>query len=353
MGKKRRGSYLFNFIGIILVISVVFISMSAATLKAQTITLRYADFMPPRGPEVESLKWLMDEITKRTKGQVQFQQYFGGSLLGPRELLKGIQAGTADMAHIPVPYHPKELQPWTVTQSFIHGPSLENRPALYWEMYEQCPELAANLKSWNQKLVAIVHFADTSIGGTREVKGLADLKGLRVRCSGGYDAKHITDVGGKVVFIPGSETYSAMQKGAIDVNFAPVTTYYKYRLFETAKNNFIIKLPMFNGTFGLLTMNLNKWNSLPADVQQTITSVRKEFEKFIVAKITELLDENINDLKARGVVITEMSGEDVSRWADLTEESSKIQWISEAEKAGIPGKTLMDRITSLMKKHSN
>ena len=102
--------------------SVVLLGLLPRGLDAETITLRYASYNPPRGMGAQTSMWMMAEITKRTKGKVKFQQYFGGSLLKSRETLRGVQMGTADMGYIFVPYFPKELRLWSVAEPFVRGP---------------------------------------------------------------------------------------------------------------------------------------------------------------------------------------------------------------------------------------
>jgi len=314
----------------------VLLFIATPDLEAKTITLRYATHNPNRGVEAESAIWMMDEITKRTNGEVKFQQYFGQSLLKVREILRGIQNRTTDMGLLGTSVFPKELPQWQVTLPFIQGPvDPKKKAAFFWELYEQSPELKTELAGLNQR------------------KALAEIKGMRVRCAGGYDAKHVTDLGAKVVFIPGPEVYSAMQKGALDVNYAPVTTYHKYRLYEIGESNHLLVIPQFQGMPFLININMDTWESLPAEVQQIISQVGKEYSKIQTDKILTAELQVRDEMAKAGCTIIDLSKEDVQHWADISEKGCITKWVEEAQKMGLQGEKLMERTIGLIKKYSD
>jgi len=285
---------------------------------------------------------------------VKFQQYFGQSLLKVREILRGIQNRTTDMGLLGTAVFPKELPQWQVTLPFIQGPvDPKKKAAFFWELYEQSPELKTELAGLNQRLVAIAAFGNMSIGGPKPLKALAKIKGMRVRCAGGYDAKHVTDLGAKVVFIPGPEVYSAMQKGALDVNYAPVTTYHKYRLYEIGESNHLLVIPQFQGMPFLININMDTWESLPAEVQQIISQVGKEYSKIETDKISTAERQARDEMAKAGCTIIDLSKEDVQHWADISEKGCITKWVEEAQKMGLEGEKLMERTIGLIKKYSD
>ncbi|SDU18751.1 TRAP transporter substrate-binding protein DctP [Desulfobacula phenolica] len=326
----------------------------APSAMAKKITLRYASYNPPRGMGAQTAIWMMDEITKRSKEDVNFQQYFGGTLIKARETLRGIQRGTADMGYLFVPYFPKELQTWTVAEPFVQGPvSPARRGSFFWELYDHSPEMEKQLKQWNQKVVAIRVFGMHSVGGSKPIKSLIDLKKQRVRCAGGYDALHMGDFGAKIVFLKGSEVYSAMQKGAVDANYTPLTSYYKYRLYEIGKNPHLLLIPQFVGSIGLVTINLDTWNNLSADLKKIISEVGREYSRIQDEKIRELEKEYIENMKTNGCNIFQVSKEEIKNWAEVTQGPSKIKWITSAREQGVSGaEQLLERTENLIRKYT-
>lgn len=317
------------------------------------VTLRFATYCPPQGMEGECSTWMMDEITKRTNGKVEFEQYFGESLLKSREILRGVQEQSTDMGYLFVPYYVKELGQWTVATPFLNGPAdPKERADLFWELYEESPELEAQLASWNQKLIAIHVFGNLSVGGPRPLATLADLKGLKVRCAGGYDAEHMSALGATIVFMPGPEVYSAMEKGAVDASYTAFTSYHKYRFYEIG-DHYLLIIPQFCGAIGLITINLDTWNSLSSSVQDAISEVGKEYSIIQPEKVLALEKEYEDEMIAAGCTIIEVSEEEVQHWADISEEDCKAKWVEETETQGLPGKKLMERAIQLIERYSH
>ena len=323
-------------------------------VRAEKITLRYASYHPPRGIAHEGPDWLMNQITKRTDGKVVFQQYVGGSLLKARELLKGVKEGTADLGFIFVPYFPRELQILTLPTPFISGPPEPiKEAALFWDFFQQIPEANQTLEKWGQKLVAIHAYGQLAVGATKPVKTLADVKGLKMRCAAGYDAQHMQCMGASVVFLTMPEVYSAMEKGAVNAVYTAGISLYREKLYETGNPFYILLIPKFSGVMALLTINQEKFNNLPPDVQKVISEVGKEYSAFESKRIAEMEKEYFDKLKDLGCKIETVSREEINEWAQRCEEDSKARWVKEAEEKGLPGKALMNSMTKLIQKQMN
>jgi TRAP-type C4-dicarboxylate transport system substrate-binding protein len=326
----------------------------ALPLEASPITLRFSSYNPPRGMESECELWLIERIEKHTNGKVKFEHYSGEALLKARETLKGIQAGTADMGFLMTAYFPKELPFWSVAQPFINGPSQAKKTAaFFWELYEKSPILKAELDKWNQKLVAIHVFGKMGLGGPKPIKSLADVKGIRVRCAGGYDALHIGALGGQVVFLPAPEAYTAMEKGALDACYTPFISYYKYKLYEIGAEPNLLEIPKFNGTVGLITINLKTWNKLPDDVQKAISEAGREYTEINAEKELALDQDYRDKMKKAGCTITDITNDEVKKWANLIEAESKAKWLDSVKDQGAQGKEIMEQASQLIKKYSD
>jgi TRAP-type C4-dicarboxylate transport system substrate-binding protein len=335
----------------LLAVAVLLVGVSPSRGAAQTI--RFAIYTPARGLEGEAMTWLTNQIEKRTNGAVKIQNYFAGSLLTERETLRGVQSGAADMGYIFVPYYPRELVFWSIGEPFLRGPVDPAKKAEFFsDLYEESPELQGSLKAYSQRLVAIHFFGKMAAGGPRPLKSLDDLKGLRVRCAGGYDAEHMAALGAKVVFLPGTEIYSAMQKGAVDANYTAFISYFKYRLFEIGKPHTVLVLPQFTGSVGLITINQNVWNGLSPEVQKVIAEVGREYGKMLAGEIVTLEADIRNKMKAAGATLVDLPVAEVNSWAAMCENASLERWVKTAEEQRQQGKALMERAKHLVEKYS-
>ena len=83
------------------------------------MTLQYSDHDPPGAMRTGFNKdvWL-PEIEKQTGGEVKIQDFFGGALLGSKEILKGIGDGVTDLGFA----YPGNCWPTTSTTCSPAGP---------------------------------------------------------------------------------------------------------------------------------------------------------------------------------------------------------------------------------------
>ncbi|MBW1736677.1 MAG: TRAP transporter substrate-binding protein DctP [Deltaproteobacteria bacterium] len=340
-------------IQVLVVVVIILATFSLPAQASDVVKLRFSTYNPPRGMEGQMAQWLAEEIKQRSKGRITFEMYFGGSLMKARETLRGIQSGIADMGFIFVPYYPRELPAWTVAEPFLRGPvAPKKRAAFFWELYAEAPELKQALDKWNQRLVAVHVFGKHSVGGPRPLKSLADLKGLKVRCAGGYDALHMAALGANIVFCKGREVYSAMQKGAIDANYTPLTSYFKYKLYEIGKNHHLLVIPQFIGSVALITMNLDSFNKLSPQQQKALQEAGRKYSKVESREIQELEKQYSTKMTQAGLKMVSISKSEVLKWAQDCEARSKDKWLEKTKgKAG--GQALLDKAERLLKKYQD
>jgi TRAP-type C4-dicarboxylate transport system substrate-binding protein len=354
METKERALLDYNAVLYSALILFTTIALAVQPCMAASIKLRYATYQPPRGIAYQGPDWLMNEISKRTNGKVEFQQYVGGSLLKARELLKGVQEGTADMGFIFVPYFPRELQVLTLPTPFISGPPEPiKEAALMWEFFKEVPEASKTLEKWGQKLIAIHVYGQLAVGATVPVKRLSDVKGLKMRCAAGYDAQHMKCLGASVVFLTMPEVYSAMEKGAVNSVYTAGISLYREKLYETANPFYVLLIPKFSGVMALLTINSKTWGNLPNDVQQVFTEVGKEYSDFESKRIDELEKDYFGKLKEQGCKVFSVTKDEIKKWAQDCEQEAKARWVKEADEQGLPGKELMDHMSELVLKFSD
>lgn len=336
-------------LAVILIAALVFVSCAPATPQ-QTITLRYASYQPQRGPEYDADIWMIKEIASRTNGRVKIEGYWDNTLLGQREMLKGIQEGTADLGFVFAGFFPKELTLWTVGTPILKGPiDLDKKSELFWKFYEQVPELKGELAAANQTLVSIDQSGELALISTKPIVKVDDIKGLKFRVPVGYDAEKLVAAGATTVATPAAEVYTAFERGAFDGCWLTVAGIYKYKWWEIGKN--LVRIQQFTGTVFLLTANNNTWAKLPADIQQTIAKVGRERDKYHNERIRADDENGTKAMKAAGVTIRELSKEDVKKWADMAQAKLTEKWAKDADAAGKLGTKTMTVFQDLLNKY--
>jgi TRAP-type mannitol/chloroaromatic compound transport system substrate-binding protein len=155
------------------------------------------------------------KVNEMSGGKFTVSVHPGGELMPAFGVVDGVQQGTVEMAHT-APYYffgkddtfalgcaiPFGLNSRQLTAWFYDG----NGMKLFREFYDQ----------YN-----IVNFPGGNTGAQmggwyrKEIKTLADIKGLKMRI-GGFAGKVLSRMGGVPQNIPGGEIYQALEKGTID-----------------------------------------------------------------------------------------------------------------------------------------
>jgi TRAP-type C4-dicarboxylate transport system substrate-binding protein len=113
------------------------------------------------------------------------------------------------------------------------------------------------------------------LASKKPVRTLDDLKSLKVRATG-LSTKIVEVLGGTAVAMAQPETYEALQKGVVEATLCPIETLKGWKQGETI--GFVTDSSVVGYTTTMfVVMNLAKWNSLPADLQEIFTDVSREW----------------------------------------------------------------------------
>jgi len=154
-------------------------------------------------------------VGEMTGGKFQISVHAAGELMPAFGVVDGVQGGTIEMAHTAPYYFFGKDECFALGCAIPFG--LNSRQMSAW-MYE-----GNGLKLMREFYAKfnIVNFPGGNTGAQmggwyrKEMKSLADLKGLKFRV-GGFAGKVIERLGGVPQNIPGGEIYQALEKGTID-----------------------------------------------------------------------------------------------------------------------------------------
>ncbi|RLB30137.1 MAG: C4-dicarboxylate ABC transporter substrate-binding protein, partial [Deltaproteobacteria bacterium] len=261
--RKRSIAVLGGFIAALFIVGFFPVSSAAAP-----ITLSYANFPPaPTFPCVQMERW-SDEVEKRTGGKVAINTYPGGTLLGAKNMMDGVIAGTADIGCLCMAYQPGRFIVTNATALPLGFPNATVASLSLWDIYRKHnPDEFAKVK-----VLTMFTCAPANIYAKQPVKNLEDLKGLELRASGGV-AQVLKALGAAPVGMPQSECPEAIQKGVVKGAASSLETLMDFKYAEMCKYVTIMNGPVY--PFAVV-MNMNKWNSLPKDVQDVMDGLGTE-----------------------------------------------------------------------------
>lgn len=339
--KKGRG-----FIAMIMIFTLaVFFGLGAGVSSAKPIELTYANFFPSTHVQSQLPESWCKEVEKRTQGRVKITYYPGGTLLKGPKIFTGVLDGIADMGTSVMAYTPgifKEMEAIDLPMGY---PSAVVATRIINDFY-------THFKPQSLNKVKVMYFHAHGPGilhSKRPVRKLEDLRGMKIR-STGFSAKVAEALGGVAVAMGQGAAYEALQKGVADATIAPMEVLKGWKQAEVIKSTTeCYSIGYTSGFF--VVMNLDKWNSLPKDVQQVIEEVNKEW----VGKYGEAWDKS--DQAGReytlslGNEIIPLSPEESARWAKAVAPVVN-EYVKNAAKEGLPGQDYVDFIRAEIKEYS-
>ena len=154
--------------------------------EAATRELSYGEFGPNRGTRAGALKWLDQEMRKRSNNELGLNITWGGALLGAKTAAQGLSDGVADMASIVPVYAPGTLVAYEVVDTVQFGDEWVGMMATYDFMTTNKTALD------EQANAGIKYFGNYTTGPTQlltkdaPVTNKADLNGKTIRATGAF-----------------------------------------------------------------------------------------------------------------------------------------------------------------------
>lgn len=279
------------------------------------------------------LPWTQD-VERATNGRVKITIYPLQTMMKPMDAWEGVKSGAVDIAWIFSGYlsHQLDLSESITLPFIIPNGDMGSRVA--WNLYQRFPEIQAQMTD-----VKILSVCTTEpylwLTTRKQVKTLEDLKGIKIRATGGSSADMITILGGIPVAVAMPETYIALQRGVIDGTLSPTLPVLDFKLYEVCK--YCTYMPTVCSYF-VLTMNKDVWNEMPPDIQQGIMSVSGETQaRRYGAGVFDYTRRELPKIaRATGFEVNEYAvpQEEVTRWINIAGKPLWKSWVSRMEAKG-------------------
>lgn len=187
-----------------------------AVATGQTIRWRLASSFPKALDTIYgAAETFAAKVKEMTGGKFEISVHPGGELVPAFGVVDAVQQGTVECAHTAPYYFFGKDETFALDCTIPFG--LNSRQTTAW-MYQGN---GLSLMRDFYKQYNIVNFpmgnTGAQMGGwyRKEVKSLADMKGLKMRI-GGFGGRILEGIGGVPQNIPGGEIYQALEKGTID-----------------------------------------------------------------------------------------------------------------------------------------
>jgi len=286
-------------------------------------------------------------VEKATKGKVKVTIYPANSLSKARERVDATIDGIVDIGWMALPHFPNRFP---LTESFQY-PGLGFTDCIAaskvaWQMYETFPEVQAE---WKDVKVLLFHALAPMVLGTvnKRVSTIEEIKGLKIRAAGKAATALYKAAGASPIFIPPADMFLNLQKGVMDGCAIGWEGIRSFGVTKLAK--YFIPVWAHPAVLFAVIMNKEKWNSLPPDVQEEITSVSGYYGSALYAKgDDESINVDKNEVLKQGKEILDWAPGENEKWMALAK-GIREGMMANLEKKGLPAQKVYDEIARTVK----
>ena len=276
------------------------------------------------------------ELDKRSNGALQANVYPGSSLMKVNAQFSAVRKGALDMTLIPLVYAGGEVPEVNITS--MPGLVTSYEQGYAWKKAEVGKALTDLLADKGVIIVTWIWQAGGAASRNVPIIVPEDVKGLKFR-GGSREMDLVAKAAGaSTLSLPSSETYAAMQTGAVDVVTTSATSLISFRLQEVSKHLTINKAGK-SYWFLLEPLLISKaiFDKLPKDHQALIMTVGGELEKFALDG-ARADDAQVADLYTKaGAKVHDLTDAALAKWVALARTSA---WKDYAEKNEASAKLL-------------
>lgn len=230
------------------------------------VPIAFPSTLPALG---DTAPWVFDMLKTASGGDIQLRIYEPGKLVPPFQIMEAVKDRKVDAGFTWIGYDrgkipalpliaavPFGMEPWEFSAWWYHGGGQELGEELYAPHNIHpimCGVISPETAGWFRK----------------EITGLDDFKGLKIRFAG-LGGEVLQKLGASVTEIPGAEIYQALEKGAIDGSeFSLPEVDQQLGFGQVAKFNYF---PGWHQTFTNMYLIVNKelWDGLDEQNQAMI-----------------------------------------------------------------------------------
>ena len=177
---------------------------------------------------------------------------------------------------------------------------------------------------------------------TKPATTLDDLRQGKLGSTNAMMSSLYEDMGLNVEIVQMQDLYEGLSRGKVDSATIPISVMVANKLYEVAPN---VLTSEKGGCSGLISLNLDTWNSLTPEQQQLFRDGYADAQKWAAEEYDKLFKSNVEEMEAAGCTVNMMTEED-----DALKNTVQLQsaWDSGHEVAEQQG--LLDEFTLIFDK---
>lgn len=303
-GHKMR-KVLFNLLMILGLIALSIFSTS--TLSAQPMELKGVSFLPKDHRLCAMIHVWIDKVNAELKESLKVTWLGGPEVMPPFEQPEAVRKGIFQIGFLPAAYYTGILPEGDTISLSKYDFKKEREKGGIWDYFVE------RHKKINMMLLGTWLYDPFYLYVKKEVKGLEDLKGLKMRTAAKYD-KMMLKLGMVPVTVQFGETYTALQRGVVEGFGWPTIGPREWGWLEYVKN--VIDIPFYTRQNTFILVNLDIWNKLPKIVQDKLLSITIKYEPEMKAYFDKEIGKEKKEMEKLGVKRIQFPAADAKKYLD-------------------------------------
>lgn len=289
---------------------------SGAVQSATVYNLKMNVIYPPPITDWEAkyltTKVFAQRVEAATNGQVKIQYFFNSQLSPVAQGLAALKKGVADL--------------WNGSSSW--GGTVPEGDVIWLPYAFRGPEHAMHVlretevgkiideayRKQGSKVLLYWPSGGMIFISKKPIKALEDVRGMKLRFGYAIWKNWYQRMGASPISITVAEQYEALMRGTVDATIFPDYTIDTYKFSEVCK--YVTVPSVVDPGMCYILVSLDKWNSIPADLQKTIEKVAIEIEKETIPATERLSKESLNKGYEKGVQMIKLSRTEFEKFQD-------------------------------------
>lgn len=324
----------------------------AGSAWAQEVTLKFQHVWPGAGDtSLKAIQPWCNKVASESNNQIKCQLYPSMSAGGtPPQLVDRVKDGVDDIVMTLPSYTPGRFPSLEVFELPFMTSQAEPSSKGVWDYAQKY-----SLKEFTgTKVLAVwVHDEGYIHNAGKQIKTLGDLKGMKIRSPHRSGLKMLNALGASGVAMSIAGVQDGVSKGTLDGAMVPWEAAVDFRISDVAK--FTTETPqsrpaMYTAVIALL-MNQAKYDSLPVNLKAVID---QNSGVQVASAMGKRWDDSLPLAKkaalAKGNSVYVLPEAEADRWIKAATPVVD-EWVSDAEKRGLPAKAMLQDARELLKKH--
>lgn len=273
----------------------------AANIKP--MTLRVAYFLGENTSIGQAMKWWMDSVTRETGGAVKFDVFWGGTLVGPTDMVNALRNGQIQIGLVSPAYYPGQFPLSMISNVPFYQTNTPAESAAMWQLVNR-PKNPLS-KEWAKNGLHPIAFTtvEPSVLGTKKpINSLSDLSGVPIRGVDQPSGDALRAAGANAVTMPIGQVYQAIQTNVLGGYYGvPFDFVAPLHLNEVA--SYVTDPGLGLYALDALAMSQSTWNSLQPAVQKIMLAVGNAFPAQAARTFAQAGDAACTALKKAGTHI--------------------------------------------------